>query len=67
MGLHAQGGGSAREMLVTAAAQQWRVEKKDCRAEKGTVVDNLSGRRVSYGELVEAHRGCPRLKRRTYP
>lgn len=46
-------GAQAREMLVTAAAQQWGVEKKDCRAENSTVVHGLSGRRLTYGELVE--------------
>lgn len=46
-------GAQAREMLVMAAAQQWRVEKKDCRAENSTVVHGLTGRRLSYGELVE--------------
>jgi CO/xanthine dehydrogenase Mo-binding subunit len=30
-------GAQAREMLFSAAAQQWGVEKKDCRAENGTV------------------------------
>ncbi len=60
-------GAQARDMLVTAAAQQWRVEKKDCRAENGTVVDNLSGRRVSYGELVEAASRLPAPKAESIP
>ena len=46
-------GAQAREMLLTAAAQQWGVEKKDCRAENNTVVHGPSGRRLTYGELVE--------------
>jgi isoquinoline 1-oxidoreductase subunit beta len=45
-------GAQAREMLLTAAAQNWGVEKKDCRAENNTVVHAPSGRRVKYGELV---------------
>ena len=32
----------AIEMLLTAAAQQWGVDKKDCRAEKSTVVHGPS-------------------------
>ena len=31
-----QVGAQAREMLITAAAQQWSVKRKDCRAENGT-------------------------------
>jgi isoquinoline 1-oxidoreductase beta subunit len=46
-------GAQAREMLLTAAAQKWGVEKKDCRAENNTVVHGPSGRRLTYGELVE--------------
>ena len=46
-------GAQAREILLIAAAQQWGVEKKDCRAESSTVVHGPSGRRVTYGELVE--------------
>src|SRR3984885_9256434 len=33
-----QAGAQVREMLLTAAAQQWGVERKDCRAENGAVV-----------------------------
>lgn len=46
-------GAQAREILLIAAAQQWGVEKKDCRAESSTVVHGPSGHRVTYGELVE--------------
>jgi isoquinoline 1-oxidoreductase subunit beta len=60
-------GAQAREMLVTAAAQQWRVEKKDCRAENSTVVHGLSGRRLSYGELVETASKLPVPKAESIP
>lgn len=46
-------GATAREMLISAAAQKWKVSRSSCRAELGFVVDK-SGRRLSYGELVEA-------------
>ena len=46
-------GAQAREMLVAAAAQQWGAASKDCRAENGAVVHGPTGRRLSYGELVE--------------
>jgi isoquinoline 1-oxidoreductase beta subunit len=45
-------GAEAREMLVTAAADSWKVERVSCRAEKGAVVHE-SGRRLTYGELAE--------------
>ena len=67
MGLHAQGGTQAREMLVTAAAQQWRVEKKDCRAENSTVVHALSGRRLRYGDLVGRASKLPAPKAESIP
>jgi isoquinoline 1-oxidoreductase beta subunit len=48
-----QAGAQVREMLLTAAAQQWGVEKKDCRAEDGAVVHAPTQRRLLYGELAE--------------
>ncbi len=54
-------GAQAREMLLTAAAQQWRARKRDCRAENGTVVHGPTNRRLSYGELVEAACQLPPL------
>jgi isoquinoline 1-oxidoreductase subunit beta len=55
-------GAQAREILLTAAAQQWRVEKKECRAESNTVVHGPSGRRLTYGELVETASLLPEIK-----
>jgi isoquinoline 1-oxidoreductase beta subunit len=55
-------GAQAREMLLTAAAQQWGVDKKHCQAENSTVVHGLSGRRFTYGELVEAASKLPVIK-----
>jgi isoquinoline 1-oxidoreductase beta subunit len=46
-------GAQARELLLAAAAQQWRVDQKECRAEKGAIVHAPSNRRASYGDLVE--------------
>jgi isoquinoline 1-oxidoreductase beta subunit len=56
-----QVGAQAREMLITAAAQQWKVKKRDCRAENGTVVHGLTNRRMSYGELADAASRLPLL------
>ncbi len=47
-----QAGAAAREMLITAAAAKWGVERNTCYAEKGAVVHKPSGRRLAYGALV---------------
>lgn len=47
-------GATARVMLVNAAARQWGVDPAGCRAEAGAVLHDPSGRRVPYGQLVEA-------------
>lgn len=57
-----QVGAQAREMLLVAAAQQWRVEKKDCRAQNSSVTHLPSGRRLTYGQLVETASHLPPLK-----
>jgi isoquinoline 1-oxidoreductase subunit beta len=48
-----QAGATARAMLVAAAAEQWKVPAGECRAELGEVI-HKSGKRLSYGSLVEA-------------
>jgi isoquinoline 1-oxidoreductase subunit beta len=47
-------GAVAREMLVQAAAQKWGVDRSQCRAEKGTVVNTATNARLTYGGLAEA-------------
>lgn len=54
-------GAQARELLLIAAAQKWDVEKKECRAEKGVVTHLPSGRRLSYGELVQTASVLPTM------
>src|SRR5439155_3047045 len=44
-------GGTARAMLVTAAAATWGVAENSCSTEKGEVVHQASGRRLRYGAL----------------
>jgi len=46
-------GGTARAMLVTAAAATWGVAEDTCSTEKGEVVHKASGRRLRYGALVD--------------
>ena len=44
-------GAVVREMLVTAAADTWKVERESCRAEKGRVIHE-SGQALTYGQLA---------------
>jgi len=46
-------GATARTMLVSAAAQTWKVDPTACRAERGEVIHATSGRRLKYGALVD--------------
>ena len=45
-------GASAREMLISAAAQRWQVAATECHAENSQVVHESSGRKFRFGELV---------------
>ena len=47
-----QVGAIAREMLVQAAAEQWKVDPSACRVEAGFVVSG--GQRLSFGKLAAA-------------
>ena len=54
-----QAGATARVMLVNAAAQRWNVDASECRAEKGVVRHERTGRNLSYGKLVDAAAKLP--------
>ncbi|HEU5262570.1 MAG TPA: xanthine dehydrogenase family protein molybdopterin-binding subunit [Gemmatimonadales bacterium] len=45
-------GAAAREMLISAAADMWKVDRSTCRAEQGAVIHAPSGRRLAYPKLV---------------
>ena len=47
-----QAGASARVRLIAAAAQQWGVPARDCRAENGKVIHAASGRQLTYGAVA---------------
>ena len=47
-----QAAAAAREMLITAAAARWKVDRATCSAAKGEVVHAASKRSLKYGELV---------------
>lgn len=48
-----QVGAAARAMLVAAAAQTWRVPAAECETASGVVSHRASGKRLTYGELVD--------------
>lgn len=54
-----QAGATARLMLVTAAAQAWKVPASECRTELGTVTHAPSGRSGTYGSLVARAAALP--------
>ncbi len=47
-------GATAREMLTTAAAQQWNVPVAECTVENGEVIHTASGKKLSYAALASA-------------
>jgi isoquinoline 1-oxidoreductase subunit beta len=47
-----QAGAAAREMLITAAAARWKVDRASCSAARGEIVHRPSNRRLEYGSLV---------------
>ncbi|WP_046971574.1 xanthine dehydrogenase family protein molybdopterin-binding subunit [Dyella japonica] len=56
-------GAAARAMLVTAAAQRWKVDPSQCTAARGVVTHTASGRTLRYGELAnEAAKVTPPAK-----
>lgn len=46
-------GAAAREMLISASAEHWQVDRAQCRAERGAVVRGDSSIKLTYGELAD--------------
>src|SRR6202022_2539912 len=46
-------GASARAMLVQAAAKVWNTNPAACKADQGEVIHTPSGKKLSYGALVD--------------
>ena len=46
-------GATARVMLITAAANIWKVSTDNCYAEQGFVINKMNNNKLSYGELVD--------------
>jgi isoquinoline 1-oxidoreductase beta subunit len=49
-----KGGAAARMMLVSAAANEWKVPATECTAAAGTITHTASGRKTTYGKVAEA-------------
>ncbi len=49
-----QGGAAAREMLIQAAANQWKVPASECSASNSVITHKPSGRKTTYGKVAEA-------------
>jgi isoquinoline 1-oxidoreductase subunit beta len=49
-----QGGAAARMMLVSAAAEDWKVPASECTVSKGVITHKGSGRSTTYGKVASA-------------
>jgi len=49
-----EGGAAAREMLIEAAAKQWKVPASECSASNSVITHKPSGRKTTYGKVAEA-------------
>jgi isoquinoline 1-oxidoreductase beta subunit len=52
-------GATARSLLVAAAALTWKVDANSCHAARGEVIHVSTGRRLSYGALVDKAAALP--------
>ena len=52
-------GATARQMLVNAAAAEWKVDPSGCRAENGVVTNVATNARLSYGALASKAAALP--------
>jgi isoquinoline 1-oxidoreductase beta subunit len=49
-----KGGAAAREMLIQAAANVWKVPAGECKADTGVITHTPSGRTTTYGKVADA-------------
>src|SRR5512145_1932013 len=49
-----KGGATAREMLIQAAANEWKVPAAECSAASSVITHKPSGRTTTYGKVAEA-------------
>jgi isoquinoline 1-oxidoreductase subunit beta len=53
-------GAAGRQMLIAAAARQWNVDARSCRAERSQIIHTPTRRSLTFGELAEAAAAMPR-------
>jgi len=49
-----KGGATAREMLIQAAANEWKVQPSECSVSNGVITHKASGRTTTYGKVADA-------------
>ena len=49
-----QGGAAARQMLIQAAANEWKVPAAECTAANSVITHTASGRNTTYGKVADA-------------
>ena len=49
-----KGGAAAREMLIQAAADAWKVPASECKAEASVITHTPTGRKTTYGKVASA-------------
>jgi isoquinoline 1-oxidoreductase beta subunit len=49
-----KGGAAAREMLIQAAANEWKVSATECKAANSVITHKASGRTTTFGKVAEA-------------
>lgn len=47
-----EAGAAAKQMLIAAAAQVWKIKTTDCHAESHFVINKLNQQKLGYGELA---------------
>lgn len=58
-------GATAREMLISAAALEWGVEREICFAENGYILNSVTDNKLSFGQLIERANTLPVPKKVT--
>ena len=54
-----EAGAVARDMLLTAAAQTWNIDKDACYAKTGSIYQHASDQHLTYGQLAEKAQRLP--------
>jgi len=58
-------GATAREMLISAAALEWGVEREICFAENGYILNSVTDNKLSFGQLIDRANTLPVPKKVT--